>query len=242
MARRILDTVDSTNAQAARISPDLTGPCWILAHNQTAGRGRRGRAWHNPKGNFTATYVMRPTEPPTMVALRSFVAALSLFDAVASVTGRTDGLALKWPNDVLLNGGKLAGILLESSGAGGQVAQLAIGFGVNLATAPGPEQVETGAFHPVSLLGECGVRVAPVDFLDVLAPAYAGWEDRFVTDGFAPIRQAWLGRAAKLGQVITARTGDKQTTGTFETVDETGNLVLSTLKGRRVIPAADVFF
>lgn len=238
--RRVLDEVDSTMAEAARIGPGLAGPEWILARRQTAGRGRRGRAWRDPKGNFAATLVMRVSEPPEQVALRSFVAALALFDACVAATGRPEGFALKWPNDVLLNGGKLAGILLESAGQGGQIGHFAIGIGVNLANVP--EAIEQGAVAPVSLAGELGMQVGPEEFLDLLAPAYAAREQAFRDFGFAPIREAWLARAARLGQEIVARTSREQWQGRFETVDEQGNLVLSTPNGRRAIAAAEVFF
>jgi BirA family biotin operon repressor/biotin-[acetyl-CoA-carboxylase] ligase len=195
-----------------------------------------------PPGNFAATLTLRPAEPPETVALRSFVASLALFDAFVAATGRTDPFSLKWPNDVLLNGGKVAGILLESIGQGPGVSQLAIGFGVNLAAAPDPGQVESGALPPVSLLSETGARVTPAEFLDLLAPAYATHEARFATYGFAPIRGAWLARAARLGETLTARAGGAETTGSFETVDAAGNLVLKTPQGRRAIAAADVFF
>ena len=240
--RRVLVQVDSTNAEAARIAGDLAGPEWILALRQTAARGRRGRAWANPEGNFAATLVMRPSETPDRVALRSFVAALALHDALAAVTGRAEAFTLKWPNDVLLNGGKLAGILLESAGAGGRLSHFAIGIGVNLANAPEAGEVETGALRPVCLRGETGMAVAPAAFLDLLAPAYARLEAQFVAFGFAPIREAWLARAARLGEVITARTGRETHEGTFQTVDEAGNLVLRTAQGRSAIPAADVVF
>ncbi|MCI2398037.1 biotin--[acetyl-CoA-carboxylase] ligase [Aliiroseovarius subalbicans] len=238
----MLPSVTSTNAEAARIAPDLMGPEWILALEQTAGRGRRGRAWINPPGNFTATLVMRPAEPPQQVALRSFVASLALFDAFVAATGRTEPFALKWPNDVLLNGGKVAGILLESAGAGQGVSHIAIGIGVNLVASPRPDQVEPGAVTPVNLMDEVGVRVTPEDFLDLLAPAYARWEAAFTTYGFAPVRKAWLARAARLGEVITARTALADTEGRFDTVDDQGNLVLLTAQGRQVIPAAEIFF
>ncbi|MBV1868250.1 MAG: biotin--[acetyl-CoA-carboxylase] ligase [Marinosulfonomonas sp.] len=242
VGRRVLPEIDSTNAQAARLAPDLTGPEWILALKQTDGRARRGRGWVDPPGNFAATYVMRPNGPPDQMALRSFVAALALYDACVAATGRAEGLALKWPNDVLLNGGKLAGILLESAGSGGNIPYLAIGFGVNLVAAPDAGSVEQDATSPVSLLSQTGAKVTPEDFLDLLAPAFAKWETQLTTYGFPPIREAWLSRAARLGEVITARTGKTETTGTFETIDVSGQLVLSTAKGRQVIPAADIFF
>jgi len=240
--KRVLAEVDSTNAEATRIAGELAGPEWILALRQTSARGRRGRAWANPEGNFAASLVLRPTETPDKVALRSFVASLALYDAFVAATGRPDGFALKWPNDVLLNGGKLAGILLESAGQSGQVAHLVIGFGINLIQGPAASEVENGAVRPVSLLSETGVAISPEEFLDLLAPAYARYEDQFTQQGFAPIRTAWLDRAARLGEVITARTGTYEATGTFETVDEAGNLILKTAKSRRAIPAAEIFF
>lgn len=237
VARIVLDEVDSTLSHGARLAPSLKGPTWILAHRQTAGRGRRGRAWVDPVGNFAATLVMQPAGSPDQLALRSFIGALALYDAVVFVTGRTAGLALKWPNDVLLNGGKLAGILLESTSG---TNALAIGIGVNLLNVP--DQVEEGATMPVNLLSQTGASVSPEEFLDAIAPAFARYEAQFSTYGFAPIRRAWLDRAARLGQVITARTGQTQITGTFETIDDSGALVIKTSKGRQVIPAGEVFF
>ncbi|WP_037372021.1 biotin--[acetyl-CoA-carboxylase] ligase [Salipiger mucosus] len=240
--RRVLPEVDSTMAEAGRLAGTLAGPEWILALRQTAARGRRGRAWVTPDGNFSATLVMMPREAPGVVALRSFVASLALFDALVAVTGRAEGLSLKWPNDVLLNGGKLAGILLESLGPRRGTTHLAIGVGVNLAAAPGADEVEPGALRPVSLVSETGAAVAPEALLEALAAAYARHEAAFVTYGFGPVREAWLARAARLGETVAARTGRSEVTGTFETVDDTGNLVLKTAKTRQAIPAADVFF
>lgn len=240
VARIVLDSVDSTNAEAARLSPDT--PTWIMAGAQTGGRGRRGRPWASPRGNFHATLALQPVEPPEEVALRSFAAALALRGALIGVTGLQSDFALKWPNDVLLNGGKLAGILLESSGAGARITKLSIGFGVNLIAAPAPDQVEPGALTPVSLLGQTGLRVAPEAFLAALALAYAHWEDIFTHQGFAPLRAEWLVHAARLGETITARTGSQTQSGIFETIDETGALILQTPQARRAIPAAEIFF
>lgn len=234
----VLDSVDSTMSEAACRAPLVAGPTWIMAHTQTAARGRRGRPWQMPAGNFAATLILPVTEPPATVALRSFVAALALRDAFEGLLGRADSLALKWPNDVLLTGGKVAGILLESL----TPRHLAIGVGVNLVAAPDPGQLEPGATAPVSLMGVSGLRVEPEAFLDVLAKAFAAQEERFVTYGFGPVRNAWLANAARLGETIVARTGTTEIIGVFETVDEQGQLVLKTTKGRVAIPAADVFF
>ena len=235
----MLPEVDSTLNEAARRFSDLRGPTWILALHQTAARGRRGREWRHPAGNFAATLVLPGPIAPATAALRSFVASLALHDAFAAVTGRAGSFALKWPNDVLLNGGKVAGILLETIGPRGDA--LSIGIGVNLAQAPGAAQVEAGALRPVSLLSETGASVTPEEFLDLLAPAFARHEAQFATYGFAPIRTAWMDRAARRGEVITARLPGEEVTGRFDTVDEQGQLVLSTPQGPRRIAAADVF-
>lgn len=242
MARHILDTVDSTNAYGLRLAPALAGPAWFLAHEQSAGRGRRARAWASPRGNFHATLILHPEETAGVVALRSFAAALALRDALVALTGLPGQLALKWPNDVLLNGGKVAGILLESVASAGKVAHLAIGVGVNLIAAPDPGLLEPGALPAVTVQTESGLRIAPEVLLDHLAVAYARWEAVFVTQGFAPLRQEWLANAARLGQIITARTGTQTREGRFETVDASGALVLVLADGKVAISAAEVFF
>lgn len=235
--KRVFATLDSTMSEAGRISNELSGPTWILALQQTAARGRRGRAWVHPAGNFSASLIFRPEGPVEARAQRSFIAALALRDTLIAVSGRAEGWALKWPNDVLLHGGKLAGILLESTGD-----NLVIGIGVNLVAAPGRDVVEPDALTPVSLLGKTGLNVTPEQFLDLLAPAFAHWEGQFTTFGFDPIRREWLRNAARLGDVITARTGSSEITGTFETIDEQGVLVLKAADGYHKIAAADVFF
>ena len=242
MARHICDSIDSTNAQALRLAPVTPGPAWVLAYEQTAGKGRRARPWVSPRGNFHATLLLHPKEPAAQVALRSFAAALALRDALVALTDLPQAFTLKWPNDVLLNGGKLAGILLESASSGAGVAHLAIGTGVNLIAAPYASLVEQGALKPVSLLGETGLRVDPETFLLHLASAYAYWEHIFTTQGFAPLRTAWLSHAARLGDTIRARTGTATHHGTFETIDATGALILRTAHETLAIPAAEVFF
>ena len=242
VARHVLPVTDSTNAHALRLAAQTPGPVWLLALRQTAGKGRRARAWLSPPGNFYGTLLLHPVEPPATVALRSFAAALALRQALVGLTGLPDAFTLKWPNDVLLNGGKLAGILLESTASGHGIAHLAIGIGVNLIAAPDAAALEPGALPPVSLLAETGLRITPQTLLAHLAPAYAGWEHCLTREGFAPLRAAWLAHAAHLGAVMRARTGQATREGIFETIDETGNLILRTGQGTVAIPAAEVFF
>jgi BirA family biotin operon repressor/biotin-[acetyl-CoA-carboxylase] ligase len=242
LGRLALAEVDSTNAEAARLAAAGAGPCWILADRQTGGRGRRGRNWDSPRGNFHATLLTYPPGPPAAIALYSFAAALALREALVALTGLPGAFALKWPNDVLLNGGKLAGILLESARQGGRVSHLAVGIGVNLIAAPDPAMVESGALRPVSLLAETGLRVRPEALLDRLAPALATEEARLAAEGFAPLRRDWLSHAARRGEPVTARTQTETLTGIFEDMDPTGALILATPLGRRSIPAADIYF
>ena len=236
VGRLVLEEVDSTNAEALRRLPGLAGPVWILARRQTGGRGRRGRAWVDPPGNFAATLAMRTGEAPGRLAMRSFLAALALGEALEDVTGLAGAFKLKWPNDVLLEGGKLSGILLESGGQGG----LALGIGVNLMAAPPAEP--GAAFPPVSLRAATGLQVAPEALLDALAPRHAAWEAVFAAEGFAPVRAAFLARVVRLGQPVVARGMRAEQHGIFESIDETGALILATDSGRRTIPAADIFF
>lgn len=224
-------------SEAARLAPDIAGPTWIFAHQQTVARGRRGRVWTQPPGNFSATLIFRPDGAIEARAQRSFVAALALADALGDVAGPGVALALKWPNDVLLRGGKIAGILLES-----RDDTLAIGIGVNLVAHPPKEAMEPEALAAVDLLGETGHRIEPLDFLDHLAGTYARREADFVTFGFPATRKAWLAKAARLGEVITARTQTAETTGTFEDIDDSGQMVLRVAGKRHLVPAAEIFF
>lgn len=226
-------------AVAARRAALLDRPTWIMARSQTSARGRRGRPWVVPKGNLNATLIFKPEATAAEAAKRSFLAANALFQALA-IYVPAEKLSLKWPNDVLLAGGKVAGILLESSGQGPFIDWLAIGIGVNLQHMP--EGVTDAAFPPTSLMAEGGWEVAAEDFLATLADAYATQEDKLRHFGFSRIRDDWLANAARLGDVITARTGREDVTGIFDSIDEDGNLVLITGTGPRAISAADVFF
>ena len=236
----ILDEVDSTMAEARRRADGLERPTWIMAREQTNAKGRRGRTWLGGNGNLAATLVYRPWCTPAQAAARSFMAANALFESLALYIDR-DALALKWPNDVLLNNGKVAGILLESasSGASPLVDWLSIGVGVNLSRAPHDTRTE---FPPVSLKGEGGEEVDPETFLSVLAGHFATQEGKLEAMGFPRIREDWLEKAARLGEIVTARTATREITGIFETVDLAGNLILR-VEGKEVlIPAADVYF
>ena len=178
-------------AEAQRVVQDGTPlPFWLLAETQTAARGRRGRPWQSEPGNFFASYACRAPAQAEASALRSFVTALAMYDALEAVGTAADDMALKWPNDVLVRGRKIAGILLEATTIKSQPL-LVIGIGVNLATPPPVDALEAQALPPIAL-GEIGLTVAPDSFLDALAPSLAQWDARLTEQGFAPLRSAWL--------------------------------------------------
>ncbi|MGB1235691.1 MAG: biotin--[acetyl-CoA-carboxylase] ligase [Planktomarina sp.] len=212
-------------------------PHWIVALSQTNARGRRGRSWLSAEGAFAATLVLTPNCSPQEAACRSFVAACALRDALSQIT--TAQLSQKWPNDVLLNGGKVAGILLEAQGDGTLVNRLSIGIGVNLGH--GPTDVRDAAFAPVGV-ADTGTTIPPEDFLPILAHSFQEFEFQMHTQGFAPIKTEWTNHAARIGETITAKTTNATQTGTFQGIDDSGNLLLLTKSGQAVIPAADVYF
>ncbi len=233
LGRLVLETVDSTNAEALRRVGQ--GDMWILTHAQPAGVGRRGKRWEMPKGNFAASLLMHSKEPLPALAQRSFVAALALYEVLDGL-GVSD-VSLKWPNDVLVQGRKLAGILLASS-----QGAIVVGVGVNLLAAPHPADLPEHALAPVSLHELLHTPPSAEDFLELLANAFLKYERQMRAYGFAPIREAWLGKAARIGEVIHARLPQATLSGTFKTIDETGALVLQMADGPRVLPAAEVFF
>jgi BirA family biotin operon repressor/biotin-[acetyl-CoA-carboxylase] ligase len=233
------DVIDSTNEEARRLAATgEPGPVWISAARQTAGRGRRGRAWESPTGNLAATLMLRPGRSATECAQLSFVAAIAAADMLAAFAGNTD-IRVKWPNDILAGGRKIAGILLESASIGGEApAWLAIGIGINLATHPDATE------FPATSLRALGATVpAADDALLHLAGHFARWYEVWRGDGFAAIRDAWLARAAGLGTRIRARLTHEETSGVFEGIDASGALLLRETAGTtRTIAAGEVFF
>lgn len=233
------EEIDSTNEEARRrAAAGERGPIWIVARRQTAGRGRRGRAWESADGNLMATLLIAPGVPAPEAAGLSFVAALAVHDMIATYVPRA-AVRVKWPNDVLIDGKKAAGILLESgSEAGvGVLPWLAVGIGVNLTNAP------EGAAYPATFTGAHGAAPTPTEALAALAEA---WETRFRAwrvNGFAAIREAWLDVAAGLGQEIEVRLPGETLTGRFETLMPDGALSLRLASGaRRAVTAGEVFF
>jgi len=234
-----LEEVDSTNAEARRrVDGGESGPLWITAARQSAGRGRRGRAWETGAGNLAATYLFTTALRPAEAAQVSFVAALAVAD-LASVFVPASLVSLKWPNDLLLAGRKSAGILVESGAASGRDLWVAVGVGVNLATAPqAPDRpATTFAAHMRP------PPPAPLDALEVLAEALESWRQTWERAGFGRIAEAWTLRAHGIGEHCTARLSDETVEGIAEGLDGDGALRLRTASGEvRRITAGDVFF
>ncbi|MBC6436661.1 MAG: biotin--[acetyl-CoA-carboxylase] ligase [Rhodobacteraceae bacterium] len=237
-----LDVVDSTMEEAARRAPPAR-PIWIVARHQTAGRGRGGKAWQHPQGNFAATWLSPVDRSPAEVSLTSFTAALAVYDALGAYVA-PERLSLKWPNDVLLDGHKVAGILLESSGFGQGMRWLAVGVGINLLEAPHPRALPDGAIPPISL-AEAGAGatppLTPEVMLGLLAVTLEAYLKLWREAGFDTIRRLWLGRAARLGAKIRVALPHETLSGRFQTVDADGCLVLQMAEGPRRISAGEVF-
>lgn len=238
----ILDHTDSTNAEARRrAEAGETGPLWIAARRQSAGRGRRGREWSSETGNLAATLLLTTRKPPAEAAQITFVAALAVADLLDAFA--PPGLVtIKWPNDVMLDGRKASGILVESGPAPGGGLWLAVGVGVNLAHAPGDTE------RPATALADHlrhDVAVAPS--LDVaagiLAEAFDVWLTRWETLGFQPMLDAWAARTPGLHGPCVARLGHETLTGVADGVEADGALRLKMADGSlRLISAGDVFF
>ena len=235
-----LPSVGSTNDEAKRLAEDGAAEgtlVWGL--EQTAGRGRRGRGWHSPPGNLYMSAVLRPGKPAAQSALIGFVAAVALADALQDLGLASDRLRLKWPNDVLVDKAKVAGILIETSAtAGGSPAWLVLGMGVNLAHAPEDTP------YPATTLRAAGLTNPNVEsLLEALAGRLAEWYGRWQAEGFAPVRAAWLKRATGLGEPIEVRLDQESLQGRFVALEDDGALSLELPQGeRRRVTVGDVFF
>lgn len=238
-----LDSIDSTNEEARRRlagAPDhVPEGTLVWAAEQTAGRGRRGRSWSSPRGNLYLSMVLKPSCPPGTAAQLGFAAAVALGESVAPLLPGADRVRLKWPNDVLVDGAKVSGILLEAiSARAGALDALVLGMGVNLQRRP-----EAGLYRTVSL-AEAGAAVSdPAQLLESFAARFLAWYETWRREGFAPLRAAWLARAVGLGQPIEVRLDHATLTGRFATIDDAGALALDLPNGRRrLVAAGDVFF
>ncbi|WP_375398278.1 biotin--[acetyl-CoA-carboxylase] ligase [uncultured Sphingomonas sp.] len=235
---RTVAETGSTNADLIALAASgLEEGVWLRAERQTAGRGRQGRAWRSPSGNLHASTLvrLRPSDPAA--AGLALVAAVAIEETVAAylsgaIPSALPALRLKWPNDLLVDGAKLSGILLERAGDA-----VVIGVGANLAHRPADLD------RPATSLAALGLALDPETFLETLAAAFARWLTCWRGEGIAPVRQRWLDRAYPRGSALTARLPDgTRIDGLFDGLDGNGALVLRLADGtRRVIHAGDIF-
>jgi BirA family biotin operon repressor/biotin-[acetyl-CoA-carboxylase] ligase len=223
---RIGSTNDEARQLAASGAPHGTV---VHADEQVAGRGRFGRTWYSPPGNLYLSVLLRLDLPPAGSTELSFVSALTVADAVDALLPKQTKATLKWPNDVLVDDGKIAGILVESVD-GAQI----IGIGLNVLEAP-----RNAPYRTATLVGAGGI--ATVDGArDILLDSLAKHLDAWTEHGFEPIRTAWLARAHKIGTPLRASIGGRTEEGLFAGLDDDGAMLLDTPDGRKRIVAADV--
>ncbi|WP_304170162.1 biotin--[acetyl-CoA-carboxylase] ligase [Phenylobacterium aquaticum] len=233
------DEIDSTNAEARRrAEAGEGGPVWITALRQTAGRGRRGRAWNTSTGNLAATQLFLTPMSPGDAAQVSFIAALAVADLADACLG-PDTARLKWPNDLMIHGRKASGILVESGQRTDGLLWVAVGIGVNLAHHP--VDVERPATSFADFMS--GPPPQPRDALEILARSFETWRSLWEREGFAPIARAWTARAHGLGEPCVARLPNQTHRGVAEGLDLDGALRLRLDDGAVLrITAGDVFF
>jgi BirA family transcriptional regulator, biotin operon repressor / biotin---[acetyl-CoA-carboxylase] ligase len=232
------DTVGSTNDEAKRLAhAGAEEGTLVWALEQTAGRGRRGRAWASPPGNLYASLILRPRCPVDQAAQLGFIAALAIGDTLGSICGRLEGLSYKWPNDVLLRGRKIAGILLESElGAGAAPEFVVVGVGINLVSSP-----RDTAFPATSIAEEDLGIVSPGAALESFARHFQAWAEHWRKEGFGPIRAAWRSHAAALGEPIRVHLEPTTLHGRFLDIDQHGALLLESAGEIRHISAGEIF-
>jgi BirA family biotin operon repressor/biotin-[acetyl-CoA-carboxylase] ligase len=232
------DRIDSTNEEAHRRAragaPEGT---LIWAREQTSGRGRRGRGWSSPPGNLYLSLLLRPAIAPAEAAQVGFVAAVGLAETLVGCLPTERRVRCKWPNDLLVDGAKIAGILPEAEAAGRLVAALVLGIGVNLASFP------DGLPYRATSVTAAGGRVGVEEFLELLAVNIERWYRRWRSEGFTSVRRRWLDFAAGLGEAIEVRLETGTLKGRFAALDPSGALDLELAEGgRRLITAGDVFY
>jgi BirA family biotin operon repressor/biotin-[acetyl-CoA-carboxylase] ligase len=235
----VFDSVGSTNAEAlskARLGE--RGPLWVTAARQTAGRGRRGRAFVSERGNLFASLLLTDPSSADRAAELSFVGALALHDAVCELAPTlAPRLRFKWPNDMICDGAKLAGILVEGEGTSGRPLAAVVGIGINCACHP------AGLAYPATDLAAAGAAVRPEMLFRALSRAMplrlAEWDRG---RGFAGIRAAWLARAMGLADIVRVSLPERELEGRFESLDQAGRLLLRRQDGTlETITAGDIF-
>jgi BirA family biotin operon repressor/biotin-[acetyl-CoA-carboxylase] ligase len=233
----VFEEIDSTILEARRRAErGEVKPVWLIARRQTAGRGRRGRAWSSFEGNLLATFLFTTKQPPAKIALLGFATGVALAESIEAIIG-TGRATLKWPNDVFIDGMKASGIMLDS-GPYGPETWVALAFGVNLAAAP--EGLDQLTISLRTVLPPDAPAPEPLAFLAQLRPRLESWAQCIESEGFEPLRAAWLARAHGMGQVARVLQGEQTLEGRIVGLSPRGELELETNEGRRLIAAGDV--
>jgi len=235
-----LDEIDSTNSEAKRrAAAGAEDGTLIWARRQTAGYGRQGRGWASSSGNLFLSVIVRPDCSLAEAAQFSFVTAIALGEAIGSVAQPQIDVTYKWPNDVLLNGRKVAGILLESrADADQRLEWLVIGVGANVNSFPSDTRLPATSLH----FEGCPASVSAVDLLEAFTRHLLSWINVWLEEGFAPVREAWLRHAQGLKQEIEVRLPHETLSGIFSDLDPQGTLVLTLPDGdTRRIAAGEVY-
>jgi len=239
-----LDQVDSTN-KVAKVYADKGEDVYpdgtiIWAKEQTEGRGRRGRTWHSPPGNLYISLILRPEIPLKRAGEFGFIASLALSDSLGTLSPAGHEIFCKWPNDILLNDKKVAGLLMESHThptlGGEHLDWLVLGIGVNIISHP-----EDTDFPATSLRFEQWSSTVE-EALTGFSKSFLNWTNRWLNEGFEPVRKNWLWRAKGKGEPITVRLPNETISGRFIDLNEYGALVLETETGIETIHSGDVFF
>ena len=235
-----LGEVGSTNTECLeRARKGALSGLWITAGRQTIGRGRRGRAWSSEPGNLYASLLLIDPAPMDKLGSLPLVVAVALQAAVSRVMPPgAPSVCVKWPNDLLVDGCKISGILVEAEALPDGRHAVVIGCGVNVATAP------DAGLYPIATLRQFGVSAAPEELFAHLFAEMAGalslWNGG---EGVAAIMARWRAVAGGIGEKITVNLPDRSISGRFAGIDDTGLLKLETENdGERLIAAGDVFF
>lgn len=206
-----------------RIQAGERGPLWLLAREQTAGKGRSGRGWSSEPGNFYGSLILPLSCDVAVAHELSLITGVAVVDALNAIAGASiPGMRLKWPNDVLIGDAKLAGILLESTRdpATGQLIAV-LGIGINLSNPP------TGLGRPVAALQPNAKNIIPEELVAPISHWLDHWL-RLWSNGtnFGAVRTAWLNRAGPLGEALLVNTGTGPVAGQFGGLDDDGALLL----------------
>lgn len=229
------EKIDSTNSKAMEMAVlgQLNDRGVILADEQNSGRGRLNRVWVSDKGNLYFSLLLRPKIAISNVSELSFVSISALSLVISEILPNSD-IKLKWPNDLLVNGKKISGILLESKISAQNLDFVVIGIGVNLVSSP------QNTLFPATNIKDYGALISNIEMLKKFLDKFEDLYQNYLEFGFKKARNIWLDKAYKLKEEISVKIDEQEIRGVFENIDEAGNLILRTKTGEKKINCADV--